>query len=458
MSRFLKSLHARLLALLLIPLLFLSIAQLVSTYLDTKKASELVFDKLLVTLALSISEHALASGGDLLTDDLLEMIRVTTNDNLYYKVIGPDNSFVVGYEDIPSPPEGLNVLERQIEYYDDNYLEQAVRVSAVSTLVDRDDFKGWMTTFVAQTLNDRDQFVRASVLDSIWRMLAVIFVMSMLVSFGVTFGLRPLRQLQESVGRRDMNDLSPIKLKPLPNEIAGVVGSLNDMFGRLTAQISLTKSFVENAAHQLRTPVSALIPQTDLALRKAESRRERIAIGKIRNSANRIGRLTHQLLNLNYAESISISKSNFSHIDLAEYTHKQIKRMEEGNFNTEVKLDLQEAPIFGLRLLIGELIDNLVDNAIKYSPESSPIRVVTYSSNDSSILEISDQGKGIAPNYKDRVFERFMRVDQTQEGSGLGLSIVHEITTLHNGRVEIVDGKNGVGTIVRCSFPKMIDT
>ena len=438
---------------LLVPLLFLSVAHLASTYLDTKKASEQVFDKLLVTLALSISEHALASGGDTLTDDLLEMIRVTTNDNLYYKVIGPDNSFVAGYEDIPSPPNGLNVIERQIEFYDSNYLDQAVRVSAVSTLIDRDEFKGWMTTFVAQTLNDRNQFVRTSVLDNLWRLTLIILVTTILFSIGVVFGLRPLRRLQGSVERRDMHDLSPIIQQPLPSEIAGVVGALNDLLARLSAHISLTKSFVENAAHQLRTPVSALIPQTDLALRSAESEREKITIGKIRDSAKRIGRLTHQLLNLTYAESISLSSNKPSTIDLATSVTNHIDQLNRGGLAVNVNLQLKPAPILGLPLLIEEAIDNLIDNAIKYSSAEEVVLVRTNVENNTSVLEIRDRGIGIHLQDREKVFDRFFRSDESKEGSGLGLSIVQEIISLHNGTIKIIDPADGIGTSMVCSFP-----
>ena len=260
-----KSLRARLLGWLVIPLLFMSAAHLYTSNLDTKLTSQKIFDRLLVTLAISISEHALSSGGDLLTDSVLELIKVTTNDNLYYKVIGPDASFVSGYEDIPEPPDGINILESNIKFYDAIYLEQPVRVIAISVLVNNSDYEGWMTTFVAQTLHDREEYVQSFLVNDLYRVILMIVIASILLSIGVSLGLRPLKKLQDSVHSRSEHDLSPIFFANSPKEITGLVAELNNLLLRMAEHLQLTKRFVENAAHQLRTPVTALLPQTELA-------------------------------------------------------------------------------------------------------------------------------------------------------------------------------------------------
>lgn len=450
----LRSLHARLLAWLVIPLLFLSAAHVASTYSDTRKTAESIFDKLLVTLALSISEHALASGGDILTDDLLELIRETTNDNLYYKVIGPDNSFIMGYEDIPEPPGGVNVLEQYLQYYDETYLGQDVRIVAVSSLVDRPETNGWMTTFVAQTLNDRDAYVASILIDVLTRVVLLIVVAAVLLSIGISLGLRPLKRLVASVEKRDMHDLSPIRPDDRPREIDGVVRALNDLLQRLSSNILLTKRFVENAAHQLRTPVTALLPQSELALRHAESDRERRAVGKIKQSAEKIARLTNQLLNLTYAESVSLSSKDFSETDLGRICETHIAGFLERNPDADVRADLAPAIVMGRRLLLGEAVDNLLDNAYKYSAGHGPIRVTTFRSGSESVLEIADEGPGIPEDDREKVFERFYRASQNPPGSGLGLAIVKEIVASHGGKVSIGPGPGNLGTSVQCRFPE----
>jgi len=448
----LNSLYARLLAWLIVPLLFLSAALLVYAYLDSKESSEQIFDKLLVTLALSISEHALASGGDVLTDDLLELIRVTTNDNLYYKVIGPDSAFITGYEDIPEPPGGIQVLESHLQFYDAVYLEQAVRIIAVSSLVDRQDYNGWMTTFVAQTLHERQQFLRSALLDDSLRVFGLIAVAAILLSIGVALGLRPLKQLQSSVQRRSTHDLSAIRSDNLPLEIRGLAGSLNDLLQRLGASMSLNKRFVENAAHQLRTPVTALLPQTELALRHAESERERIAVTKIKHSAEGIARLTHQLLNLTYAESIALAEKELPVIDLADIVTQHLAIFAERHAALPITRDLQPAPVAGMELLLGEALDNLLNNAQRYGDDNNALGVRTGICDSRAFLEVTDQGRGIPQEQRARVIERFFRLDNKPSGSGLGLAIVKEIIDVHGGELSIGDGRNGTGTCVRCTF------
>jgi len=451
-----RSLHGRLLAWLLIPLLFMSAAYLYSTYLNTKRTAGQIFDKLMVTLALTISEHALATGGDVLTEDLLDIIHITTNDNLYYKVIGPGGAFVMGYEAISEPPGGIQVLENHLHYYDSMFLGQEVRVIAVSSLIDGRDMDGWMTTFVAQTLNERKTYVRSILMDASLRMLFLILVTSVLLYVGVALGLRPLNTLQESIQSRHPKNLAPISYKDIPLEIAELVAALNDLLKRLSMNINMTKRFVENAAHQLRTPVSALLPQTDLSLRRAKSDRERIDLGKIRASAEKIARLTHQLLNLTTAEAMSQGGHEFHALDLAAVVRQHTSAYRELHATDPVALDLQPASIQGITLLIDEVLDNLLDNARKYGgggDKSPAIKVRTYRRGSLAVLEVIDEGCGIPEQDRLKVTERFYRLATDTNGSGLGLAIAKEIMTNHHGQLQIDAGPDGQGTCVRCCFP-----
>jgi two-component system sensor histidine kinase TctE len=451
-----KSLRARLLGWLVIPLLFMSATHLYTSHLDTKITSQKIFDRLLVTLAISISEHALSSGGDLLTDSVLELIRVTTNDNLYYKVIGPDAAFVSGYEDIPEPLGGINIIESNIKFYDAIYLEQPVRVIAISALVNNSDYEGWMTTFVAQTLHDREEYVHSFLVNDFYRVVLMIIIASLLLFIGVSLGLRPLKNLQNAVDNRSENDLSPITYTNLPKEISSLVGALNSLLGRLSGHLQLTKRFVENAAHQLRTPVTALLPQTELALRNAQTEQERTALTKIKKSADDIARLTHQLLNLTYAESIFLSQSEYPTIDLAVVAKRISISFTDMYPQLDLSVSLATASINGIEFFIEELLKNLLDNAKKYSNDKVSIEVLTYQSLALSTLEVRDDGPGIPCDQIDRVTERFVRLDDKQPGSGLGLAIVKEIVEAHKGTLLICPGVNGNGTSISCRFPKAI--
>lgn len=448
-----KSLHSRLLAWLIVPLLFMSFTHFVTSYYDIQKTTQNIFDKLLITLAISISEHAISSDGDLLTEDVLEVIKNTTNDDLYYKVIGPDNAFIMGYEGIPAPADEFNILDSNIKFYDATFSDQAVRVTAVKTLISNETYQGWMTTYVAQTLRDREEYVHAFLIDDLYRIVILIIITSVLLSIGVSQGLRPLRTVQRSVHNRSPSDLHPIENKKLPKEIAGLVGELNDLLARLTAHLVLTKRFVENAAHQLRTPVTALLPQTELALRNAQSDRERIAFNKIRKSATKIARLTHQLLNLTYAESISIGQYDFPKIDLAKIALETSNIISDTYPTANIKQDLQPASTHAIEMLIEEVIKNLLDNAIKHAGNDIEIILTTGKRDYQPFISITDNGKGIPDEFRDKVTERFFRLTTDSAGSGLGLAIVAEIIHSHRGTLTITTPNNGQGTCIECIFP-----
>ena len=383
-----RSLRARLLAWLLAPLLFMSGAHLASTWLDTRKTAEGIFDKLLVTLALSISEHALASGGDLLTEELLELIRITTNDHLYYKVIGPGGAFITGYEDLPEPAGGIGVAQNNLQFYDALYAGKAVRVIAVSSLIERPEYSGWMTTFVAQTKNERAAWVESILLQNLWRVALMIAIASGLLSVGVWLGLRPLARLQHAVHQRTSADLSPIPCRKLPREISALVSELNDLLARLQAHMQFTRRFVENAAHQLRTPVTALLPQAELAWRKAESARDKKAIGKIKTSAENLARLTHQLLNMARAESIALGgppaagRRDFSALDLADLAARRIAAFCELYPEIEVVADLQAARARGMAYELTRYAIDDLDRAIADSEDEGFVKVLTEPGRD----------------------------------------------------------------------------
>lgn len=449
-----QSIHKRLLAWLVIPLLFISSAHLFTSYIEIQNTSEKIFDKLLMTLAVSISEYTLSSGGDILTDDIIELIRLTTNDNFYYKVIGPDSIYVTGYTDIPEPPEGIRFSDTNIQYYDATYLNQPVRVIAFSIFADTPEYTGWMTTFLAQTIKDRNEYVSSGIWNVAIRLLVTIFITTALLSIGISLGLKPLERLQSSVNRRDSHDLSPIKTKSLPTEVRDVVKELNSLLTRVRDHLAITKRFIENAAHQLRTPVTALLPQTQLALREAKSERERDTLTKLNKSALNIARLTQQLLSLTYAESIALEKKEFSLLDISTIARSNLDAIKKQHPERKFSQKLSAVHLMGISVLLGEVVKNLLDNAIKYSPNDSVISIRTFAHKNACILEVSDKGPGIPDEFRDKVLERFYRLSKNNDGSGLGLAIVSEIVSSHRGELEILEGAKGVGTTFRCVFPQ----
>lgn len=453
LTDFHKSLKGRLLGWLLFPLLLLSFAHLFSTYVNTQRTSTELFDKVLVNLALSISEYAIASEGDLLTVELLELIHQTTNDKLYYKVLGPNGSFVVGYNDMPEPEGGLQLTHNHIELYDAVYLNEPVRVIAVSMLSERSQFSGWTQAFVAQTIKDRNQYVMDAMVDNVYRIIFLIFIVTALLLIGISIALKPLKKLQNALKDRDIHDLTHLETEEMPAEIETLAVSINELFSRLASQIGLTKRFLENASHQLLTPIAALTLQCDMAKRHAKTDSGKEALFKIKDNAGRVARLAHQLLHLSYTEAAAFDKTKDELIDLADVARACISQFYEMANSEPVIADLKTARIIGNETLIVEIFTNLLENAYKYADKSVEITVCTYTENSTSILEVKDQGPGIAPELRQLVTERFFRASNDQDGSGLGLAIVKEAVLVHHGKMEITCGDNDKGTCIRCIFP-----
>ncbi len=447
------TLKGRLLAWLLIPLVLLSVAQMASIYSETQNTSTELFDRMLVSLALSISENALASEGDLLTVDLLELVERTTNDNLYYKVLGPSGSFLVGYHDMPEPPGGLKQINNHVELYDAEYLGQPVRVIAVSRFSERPSISGWSSTFVAQTLQDRKDFVASAISDNFLRLILLFLIVTVFLLIGVSRALRPMKNLQSELDARDINDLTPLHSRHLPRELGTLAETINDLFGRLEHQIQLTKRFLENASHQLRTPIAALTLQSDLTVRSAKSEEARKTATKMKKNIDRVARLAHQLLRLSYSESRAWKDIQEQELDLADVAEQSIKVFLSDTHCAEVVRSLDAAPATGKVELLKEVVSNLLENAHKYAGTGSAICVSTRTQNGRSVLEVCDRGPGIPRELRQLVTERFFRAQNDEDGSGLGLAIVKEIVIEHGGEMEITSGVDGRGTCVRCWLP-----
>jgi two-component system sensor histidine kinase TctE len=428
-------------------------AHLLNIYITTKNTSTELFDRVLVNLALSISQYAISSEGDFLTVDLLDVIKQTTNDTLFYKMLGPDDSFLVGYTDLPDPPGGVKKIHNHIEYYDVIYLGQPLRIVAVSTLSKHSRFSGWSKTLVGQTLDDRNQFIADEVYANLLKVIFLIVLITTLTIIVVNVGFRPLKRLLTDLNSRDIHDLTPVDTNGMPEEVATLAGGINALFKRLVDQIGLSKRFLENASHQLLTPIAALTLQCDLAIRHAETESSRKSLDRIKSNAHRIADLAKKLLQLSYSEAYAFEKKDNQKLDLAEIAQECANSFKELSQRKHIELELKTAFVFGNKTLFVELLNNIIDNALKYSELEFNVLIETFIDGECSILQVTDSGPGIPEELRQLVTERFFRANKDTTGSGLGLAIVKEVVLVHHGEMQILAGKEGIGTLIRCSFP-----
>ena len=303
---------------------------------------------------------------------------------------------------------------------------------------------------VAETIQQRQALIRGILANIVIPQLLLTLIALAVVWYGLKQGLRPLERLRNEVSRRQRDDLSQLDGSKAPAEVRPLIDAVNDLLERLKQVMAAQQRFVADAAHQLRTPFAGLKTQAELALRTSDTEQKQHALRHILTSTRHGTRLVNQLLALARTEPAGLGSDRFTRIDLRQVV--QGCTLEWVQMALEKDIDLgYEASDKALPLLcdapsLGEMLNNLIDNAIRYTPHGGHITVSTAHSSGYAALCVEDNGPGIAPEHRERVFERFYRIlGSGQSGSGLGLSIVAEVAKRHGAELTLSEGKDGIG-------------
>jgi signal transduction histidine kinase len=280
---------------------------------------------------------------------------------------------------------------------------------------------------------------------------------ALLIWSGITAGLRSLVHVSLDLARKDHRDLSPVPMRDVPQEVQPIIARTNELFGRLAEAMRAQRKFIADAAHQLRTPLSALKLQLESLEQERLPEEIRGRIVSLKHVGGRAIHLAQQLLTLARAEPEFDPQRSFTDVDLvsvARDTGEQWipKALEAG---VELVLDAPDSPVSlrGDPTLLSELVSNLIDNALQHGRDTRTI-TLRVSGTPRPSLAVEDAGPGIPPQAKDRVFDRFYRADaRSGEGTGLGLAIVKEIVSAHGGAVSIETRPQFAGTRVHAVFP-----
>lgn len=310
---------------------------------------------------------------------------------------------------------------------------------------------------VAQDTAVRTQLAASSAFSVLHPLLLLIPFIAIAVWIVVGVGLAPLERTARSVARRSPGSLTPISTKDLPMELSGLVRAINALMLRLNESLTAQQRFASDAAHELRTPLTALKLQVQLAQRaKTPEAREKCFV-KLNEGINRATRLVSQLLTLARLDPDARSKpvSTIRLAPLAQSVAEDMAPIAEQKAIT-VRAVAEEAQLDGMEDAVRLMISNLTDNAVRYTPEGGRIEIRTRAEGDDVVIEVVDDGPGIAPEERARVFDRFYRALGTKtSGTGLGLAIVKRIVDIHRGTIEINDGIDGRGACFRLRFPRL---
>jgi two-component system sensor histidine kinase TctE len=446
------SIRWRLFATLLLPATGVLIAGTATIYPTVVPPVIDAYDQSLLESALAIAAHVKPdANGRLelsLPPDALAIVRADSKDSVFFRVTAADGSFVAGDVDLPDAGRGA----RSRLQVDAEYHGVPVRLVGYRTYAGNFPFSVTM----GETTHKRDE-MRSRILSSALATDGVVLGLILaLIWFSVNRSLAPLRALEDQISRRSANDLTPVALGDVPAEIRGVVAALNRLFGLVREGAVSQRRFLDNAAHQLRTPLAGIQAQLELMCESEGDPVRRQRLGRTLDGARRLSYTTHQLLTLARADESASPRWEFEDVDLtaiAEAVVADSLAVAE-RAGIDLGAELQFASVRGIDWLLSEAVKALTTNALEHTPAGGSVTVRCGVEDAASYIEVVDTGIGIPPRERGRVFERFFRASNARgSGSGLGLAIVKEVTELHGGVLTIEAGPDACGTRIRLQFP-----
>jgi two-component system sensor histidine kinase TctE len=426
----------------------------VVTYLVALRSANNAYDRSLLDPVLDIADNVRvdASGAHVdLPQKALDALVFDQTDKVLYQIRSPQNAILEGAPDLPPPPP---LVPGQHIFFDGSYAGEPLRVAAMRT----------STGFVIQvgeTLHKRNRLIGEIVIAELAPTLLIAGVCTALAWFGVGRGLLPLQDLRADLMSRGPRDLRPLHEGVAPEEIAPLVHAFNRLLQRLREAIGTQQRFLANAAHQLRTPLAGLQMHLELLLRRELPRDTRQELERIHGATVRASRLANQLLALAKAESPPDQERPSQIVDLSVLADSAARDWAPEALHRRIDLgfSLESAPVRGDPLLLSELVNNLIDNALRYTPSGGAVTVNTGRSGEIPYFSVEDTGPGIPAAERAKVRERFYRIPGTPgDGSGLGLAIAQEVVDRHAGVLEIESRNGHGGACVRVSFPRTAAT
>ena len=462
-----RSLFGEILDWMLTPLLLLWPVSLGLTWLVAQGIAGKPFDRALEYNAQALAQLIVVNQRRVqlnLPQPAREILRADDADVIYFQALGPRGEVLAGEKDFPPPTDDDRPPAGEVRLRDDEMRGVDVRVAYVWVQLNLDlsplsgtSGPSLALVQVAETREKRSVLATEIIKGVMLPQFVILPLAVLLVWLALARGIKPLDELEERIRQRTPDDLSPLDDRTVPLEVAPLVQAVNDLLTRLKSSIATQKRFLADAAHQLKTPLAGLRMQADLAQREGANAEElKQSLQQIGRASIRATRTVNQLLALAWAES-SGAQFATKPCDLAQLTMEAVQDSVPRALEKRIDLGYDGvqpgAPgvqLMGNPTLLQELIRNLVDNAINYTPSSADhpgvvtVRVLADPHGRIVLLQVEDSGPGIAPGARALVFQPFYRTLGTEvDGTGLGLAIVQEIANLHGATLTLEDTTPG---------------
>jgi two-component system sensor histidine kinase TctE len=460
-----KSIRQKLLNWLLILVLPSLLLGSVSAYYTASYFSNLVYDRALFRVALAVAEQVDVKNGEVkidLPESTLKLIEFDIDDWIYYQIQDANHHVIFGYINL-SPPAVMPKANQAV-YYETNFKQKALHMVAFNLPLTELGANGNVTILIGENTLKRDKMANEIVAIMLVPQILLILLIIFAINLGIKRGLISLENLKQLILKRQPGDINALEEQDAPEELQPLLHAMNELLAKEKIAIDKRRNFLANAAHQLKTPLAGLKVQAEAALREKDFSHVQHALKQISNGSENLARLANQLLSLARAEPESGMNQEFEQLDLVMLVHKVsmdwVPKALDKNIDLGVKCQLKNLIINGNPLLLQELLNNLIDNAIRYNQAGANVTVGLALHDGEAALSVKDNGVGIAINDQEKVFDRFYRVLGSHEnGCGLGLAIVREIANQHQASVALTysDIKHGRGTLVTIKFKLTIE-
>ncbi|MDR7298559.1 two-component system sensor histidine kinase TctE [Pelomonas aquatica] len=452
-----SSLQRRLFGWLMLPLLVATPLLGIALYHQVQSSAQSWLDDGLEDTALTLAGQIDLRGGELRIDISATMdraLRFDRQDDVFYLVLGPRGEVMQGDAGLAEVQPQPRPQPAGDTYYGDVKLRgRELRLVQLG----RDCGQGVCQILVAETLHKRDALQREIGGLVALNGLTLALLLALAGWWAIRQGLVPLTGLSAELERRDLHRLTPLTAR-LPRELVPLQAAFNRLFERLDRAAGAQREFLADAAHQLRTPLTSLQTEIELAMLEPHDQRVEPLLDRLRQRVVRSARLAQQLLSLARAEDRSVDVGAALDLrDIAiesgqDWAHRALPS------GVDLGFELADAPALGHAFLLREALENLVHNAVSYAGAGARITVRCGSSAEGPWLEVEDNGPGIPPADRPAAMQRFRRGGQAAgTGSGLGLAIAADIAGRHGGRLELLDAHHGPGLRARLSLPPLPD-
>ena len=451
-----RSLRRRLLKWLVLPVLLVNLVGAVVSYQFARKPAFSALDSDLTDSATLLLEQLKvdADGHLQLSPEADYLLRHNSHDRIWLAVRTLDGRLLYGDGAVP-----IQTITDEMREGHTTALRSHINGRSVFMVTRLGNVMGQpVAASVAQTLSRHTAALQRMVLTLVAVQLIVALLIAAQLLWAVRRGLRPLERLERQLDSRHYDDLAPLNEAGAPRELDTFVTAINGLLLRVREGARNQRAFLDDMAHQLRTPLAGISTLTQwLHQRHTGDAESAAALAQLEAATERMTRQTNQLLTLARAATAQLESPPRDPLRLDELVGDAIPSQlaQADRHGIDLGYELEPQTVLGNAFQLRDLFDNLVDNALRYTPRGGQVTVRLYSQAGATVLEVEDNGPGIPEAERERIFERFYRIDRSIHGTGLGLAIVRDIATAHDAGIELATPANGEGLRVAIHFPPL---